>query len=194
MDTPEHDSVTRLLEAIDRGEPAAQDRLWEVLHKELRRLAQRRLVREPNETYIRLNSGEVAQFSNRRHLFAAAAETMRRILVDDARKRKGLKRGGGQRRSPLEMEPSVEGRDPAEILAIHEALQRLEAEDPRRANVVKHRYFVGLTVEETAEVLGCSPRTVESDWQFARVWLQRELGDTFKDGLGTHDAGEATKD
>lgn len=151
-----------------------------------------------HEAYRRLAGDKTLSFESRRHFFAAAAEAMRRIRVDDARKRKREKRGGGRQQVPLADDPperrgagggteagAVRGggsfshweADPAELLAVNEALEKLRAVDPLKAELVGLRYFAGLSVDETAAVMGVSPRTVDNEWRFARAWLRRELGD-----------------
>ena len=120
------------------------------------------------------------EWANRRQFFAAAAQVMRQIRIDDARRRKRLKRGGDQRAEPLEIEPGVCDKDPTDVLAVHEALEKLQAVDPRKCELIHLRYFAGLSEEETAEVMGLSRRTVQLEWRIARAWLHRELskGDT----------------
>lgn len=162
-----------------------------IVYDELRALAYRQMADEAgprtlqptalvHEAYLRLLAGGDGTFENRRHFFFAAARIMRQIRVDDARKRKRLKRGGGDKAGGLKEDPAVFDDDPAEILAVDEALQRLEAIEPRKAEVVKLRYFAGLSIEECAETLGVSPRSVDNDWYYAKAWLHRELskGDT----------------
>lgn len=185
--------ITELLDDIGRGgdDSGARERLWRMIHDELHALAHCHLAGEAagrtlqttalmNEVYLRLFGGEPVSFQNRRHFFAAAAEAMRRILIDDARRRGRIKRGGGESPVRLCREPAVFDQDPVQVLAVDEALTRLEALDSRKAEVVKRRYFAGLTGEETADLLDVSPRTIDSEWQFARAWLHRELskGDT----------------
>lgn len=183
--------VTQLLHAAGRGDAAAVSRLWSTVYDELRRLAQGQLNREGpvcsmqttslvNEAYLRLVGDGHIDWSNRRHFFGAAAEAMRRILVDDARRRRGLKHGGGRKREPLLEDPSALGEDPALTLAVDQAVQKLKAADRRKYEVVLLRYFSGLSVDETAAALEVSPRTVDSEWRFAKAWLHRELskGDT----------------
>ena len=185
------ESITHLLAAASGGDEAAQRKLWDVLYGELRRLAHRQVTAEPpgrahqttslvHEAYLRLLANEDVEWANRRHFFAAAAQIMREIRVDDARRRRRLKRGGGKVPSPLKEEPAVFEREPSEVLAIHEALDRLAGEHERRAEVVKMRYFAGISIDECASALGVSPRTVDSDWRLAKAWLHRELskGDT----------------
>ena len=135
-----------------------------------------------HEAYLRLFGDNRADWASRQHFFATASKVMRQIRVDDARKRKRIKRGGGQ--SPVSAEEVGEQpvfeQDPAEVLAVDEALEKLEKLDSRRAQIVTLRYFAGLSVDETASALDISPRTVDGDWQLARAWLHRELskGDT----------------
>ncbi len=195
--------LTELLAAVGRGDDAARERLWAVIYDELRNIARRQLAGgaaghtlQPttlvHEAYLRLTANEDVHWENRRHFFAAAAQAMRQIRIDDVRKRNRLKRGGGGvaqgggevvgrprglKPAALQPEdgPAVFDQDPAEVLAVDEALKKLEQADPRKAEVVMLRYFVGLTVQECAEALGLAPRTVEKYWQFARIWLYREL-------------------
>ncbi|UCC30411.1 MAG: sigma-70 family RNA polymerase sigma factor [Phycisphaerales bacterium] len=183
--------LTQLLAAVGQGDVPAQNRLWALIYDELHSVAQGQLAAERgdrtlqpttlvHEAYLRLTADEDVQWVNRRHFFAAAAQAMRRIRIDDARKRNRQKRGGGRQPGRLVSEPPVFDQDPAEVLAVDEAVNKLEQIDPRKAEVVLLRYFTGLTVAETAEVLGVSPRTVDNEWRFARAWLRRELarGDT----------------
>jgi RNA polymerase sigma factor (TIGR02999 family) len=190
MADPQPGTVTQLLDAVDRGEAGAANKLWSILYGELRQMAHRKLAAEPHrgdrqttslvhDAFIRLTGGK-CRFENRRHFFAAAARAMRQILVDDARRRLRLKRNEGHRPVSLQHDPLDGDRDPGDVLGIHEALERLSGVDPRKAQVVEYRYFAGLTGDQTAEALGVSPRTVDSEWEFARAWLHRELrkGDT----------------
>jgi len=181
-------TVTQILEAVARGDQTARDKLWETIHTELLTLARRKLAKEPaacklgttslvHEAFIRLTPDQHVSFENRRHFFAAAAEAMRRILVEDARKRKQLKRGDGRNPVVLKYDPVDDDCDPDEILAVNDALATLASHSARAAEVVRHRYFAGLTVRETADILGIAPRTVDSDWQFARAWLHRVLAE-----------------
>ncbi|MHC4094028.1 MAG: ECF-type sigma factor [Planctomycetota bacterium] len=186
MPSPPGGPVTQLLEAAAQGDAAAVNRLWSAVHKELHRLAQAQLAREGsscslqttelvNEAYLRLIGDSPVEWDNRRHFFAAAAKAMRRILVDDARRRGRAKRGGGQPPAPLLDEPPVPAQDPVRVLAIEEALQKLEQVDPPRAEIILLRYFAGLSIDETAAALGVSARTVDTRWRFAKAWLHREL-------------------
>jgi len=178
--------VTRLLAAASQGDSAAKDRLWETIYTELRDMAHGQLRGERpgrdlqttilvHEAYFRLVGTDDLEWASRRHFFAAAAQAMRRIRVDDARKRRGLKRGGGRPAEPLGEEPAAPDGDGAELLALNDALQKLEQEAPRQAEVVMLRYFAGLSIGETAEALGVSPRTVDVDWRLAKAWLHRAL-------------------
>lgn len=183
-----NDDVTRILDAIERGDRQAASQLLPLVYDELRRLAGVRMKQERashtldptalvHEAYMRLVGSEDAnRWDNRGHFFAAAAEAMRRILVESARHRNRLKRGGGWKRVELDDRAiQVEGADDATLIALDEALTRLEQQDPKLAELVKLRYFAGMTVNQTAEVLGVSPRTVKRNWAFARAWLMREI-------------------
>jgi RNA polymerase sigma factor (TIGR02999 family) len=176
--------VTRILSAIERGDPQAASQLLPLVYDELRRLAAERLAHEQpgqtlqatalvHEAYLRLVDVEQAQrWNSRGHFFAAAAEAMRRILVDQARRKQAVKRGGRGRRVPLD---AVDvGSDPAadELLDIDEALTRLAAEDAQAARLIQLRYFAGLSVEDAAEVVGISRSTAYEHWAYARVRLR----------------------
>jgi RNA polymerase sigma factor (TIGR02999 family) len=180
--------VTRILESMERGDPAATERLLPLVYDELRRLAAAWLMREKpgqtlqatalvHEAYLRLVGGEQPrEWNGRGHFFGAAAEAMRRILLDAARRKHRLKAGGNRRRVDLEgLEPSVLPRD-LDLLALDEALQQLEREEPRKAALVKLRFFAGLPNDEAAEALGVSSATAENDWAYARAWLRLHLG------------------
>lgn len=185
-------NATALLRRASKGDSRAARELLDWLYGELRVLARRQLAGqsphlvEPatalvHEAYLRLiGDGKGIEWANRRQFFAAAAQVMRQIRIDDARRRNRLKRGGGRRASPIEDEPAVYDPDPGEVLAVHEALERLETVDARKADLVRLRYFAGLSEQETAEVMEVSRRTVQLDWRVARAWLHRELskGDT----------------
>ncbi len=180
--------VTRLLLAIERGDRHASDELLPLVYEDLRRLARRKLAQEGaaqtlqptalvHEAWLRIGGGSKPPgWDSKRHFFAAAAEAMRRILVENARRKHALKRGGGRPTADLEEieAPAPMPRD--ELLAIHEALDKLEQSDPEAAQLVKLRYFSGLSVKETAEVLGVTDRTVRRNWTFVRAWLHREIG------------------
>jgi RNA polymerase sigma factor (TIGR02999 family) len=177
--------VSQILTAIVAGDPQAAAELLPLVYDELRKLAVARLAGEKagqtlqptalvHEAYLRLVGDQ--QFAGRGHFFAAAAEAMRRILVEQARRKGRVKRGGGLRRQPLEgNEPAAGSADAPDLLALDEVLGRLEAASPRRAQLVKLRYFGGLTLPEAAEALGVSRSTAEADWTYAKAWLKREL-------------------
>lgn len=183
--------VTQILQAIDQGDPHAADQLLPLVYEELRRLAAAQMAREQpgqtldatalvHEAYLRLvpQPGTPAgnSWANRRHFFAAAAEAMRRILVEAARRKNSRKRGGQRERQDAALAdlPVKEPGDPLEVLAIHEVLEQLAAKSPRKAEVVKLRYFLGCTMAETAELLGIALKTAEEDWTYARAWLRRQ--------------------
>ncbi len=178
--------ITVLLNAATAGDRQAADRLLPIIYDALRKLAAVKMARETprhtlqatalvHEAYLRLVKDEKARWQNRRHFFAAAAEAMRRILIERARRYTRLKHGGGMERVPFQEDQLLASERAPEILALDEALDRLEKTDPRQAEVVKLRYFVGLTVVETAETIGVSPATVKLDWSYARAWLHREM-------------------
>jgi RNA polymerase sigma factor (TIGR02999 family) len=186
MASPEPSEVTQILEAIGAGDAEAKDRLFPVVYQELRRIARARMAGERadhtlqptalvHEAYIRLLGTEKPRWENRAHFYTAAAEAMRRILVEWARRRARQKRGGGRRR--VELDSAVGSYQPtsAELLALDEALTRLESLDSEMSNAVKLRYFAGLTIEETAHALRSSERTVSRLWSGARAWLYSEL-------------------
>jgi RNA polymerase sigma factor (TIGR02999 family) len=180
--------ATKILAAIERGEPQAAERLLPLVYDELRKLAAARLAHEQpghslqatalvHEAYVRLvGDADAAQWDNRGHFFAAAAEAIRRILVESARRRKSLKRGGGRERHDLDGLDAPAGQQGDELLAVHEALDRLAVVDARAAELVKLRYFAGFTGKEAAEVLGVAPRTADNLWAYARAWLAVEMG------------------
>jgi len=177
--------VTRLLSALDQGDPSAAAQLLPLVYDELRRLAAQRLAHEQagqtlqptalvHEAYLRLVGGDATEdWNSRGHFFAAAAEAMRRILIDRARHKQTDKAGGGRRRLDLDdLEPAQDEENDDRLLALDEALRELEAEDPRKAVLVKLRFFAGLTVVQAAAVLGVSTSTAEKDWAYARSWLR----------------------
>jgi RNA polymerase sigma-70 factor (ECF subfamily) len=192
---PSGSEATLLLRAWAAGDRDALDRLIPIVYQELRRLARRYLKREchghslqttalVNEAYIRLTDYKHMQWQDRSHFFAVSAQLMRRILVDHAR-RHNLKRGGGVQHVSLE-ETAVAGRAPAQdLLALDDAMNELARFDARKAQVVEMRFFGGLSVQETAEVLKVSPITVMRDWNTAKAWLYRELSHGASDGPGT---------
>ena len=178
--------VTELLRAWCAGDRAALDRLVPLVSSELHDLAHRYMRREPsghtlqttalvNEAYLRLIDASKVQWQDRAHFFAISANLMRRILVDHARARGYKKRGGGATRSELD-EGQIPTPEPgADVVALDEAIDALAAFDPQAARIVELRFFGGLNVEETAEVIGVSPRTIKREWAAARVWLLGEL-------------------
>ena len=180
--------VTRILEAIERGESKATEELLPLVYEELRKLASYKMAHEAagqtlqatalvHEAWLRLAGAENQRWQNRGHFFAAAAEAMRRILIDRARRRQRIRHGGGQNRVDIdEVEIAASGND-ERLLQIHEALDRLAVEDPVKAEVVKMRFFVGMADREVAEVLGLSERTVERHWAYAKSWLFRAIQD-----------------
>ena len=183
---PDRSSVTELLRAWGQGNAQALDRLTPLVYQELRRIAGRYMARERrdhtlqatalvNEAYLRLVDAKEVSWRDRAHFFAISSQTMRRILVDFARARHARKRGSGAQAVSLEESLVVEGRPGADLVALDDALIALAAIDPRRARVVELRFFGGLSVEETAEVLRVSAETVKRDWKLAKVWLLREL-------------------
>lgn len=183
--------VTRILNEIEAGEAGAAERLLPLVYNELRRMAARRLARERpgqtlqptalvHEVYLRLVEAEQQQegegaWKSRGHFFAAAAEAMRRILVEGARRKRSLRRGGGAVRIACELDSIACGEDSVDLLALDEALVRLAVKDPRKARLVELRFFSGLTMGQAAEALGISVTTAQRDWAFARAWLHREM-------------------
>ncbi len=175
--------ITEILEKVQSGEDGAVDRLLERVYDELRRLAAAKLAREPagqtlqatalvHEAWLKIAGDDGApRFENRRHFFAATAEAMRRILVDRARRRQRIRHGGGMERVDQALDAVTTDVPDEKILAVHEALEALQAEDPAKADIVKLRYFVGLNSSEIAETLGVSLRSVERHWSYAGAWL-----------------------
>ena len=184
--------VTRILSAIEAGDPHAAEQLLPLVYDELRKLAAMRLAQEKpgqtlqatalvHEAYLRLVDGDKAQhWDSRGHFFAAAAEAMRRILVESARRKKRLRHGGGRQQQLLENdEPAIAAPvDALDVLALDDALDRLEAIYPRRAQLVKLRFFAGFTLPEISALLGVSQSTAEADWTYAKAWLQRDMEKT----------------
>jgi RNA polymerase sigma factor (sigma-70 family) len=197
--------VTLILSRIEAGDALAAEQLLPLVYGELRKLAAAKLAQEKpgqtlqatalvHEAYLRLvasgsrqpleelapapSSQEpgTAKWNGRGHFFAAAAEAMRRILVEQARRKNQVQRGGNLERVPLEIAEPVDEKPGDDLVAVDESLARLEAHDPLAASVVKLRYFAGLSMPETAEALGISLRTAERNWTYARTWLHRELG------------------
>jgi RNA polymerase sigma factor (TIGR02999 family) len=181
--------VTQILSAIEQGDPKAASELLPLVYRELRRLAKQRLAQEKpgqtleatalvHEAYLRLVDGEAVQrWDSRGHFFAAAAEAMRRILVDNARRKRTDKHGGQLARKELDAVDVVAPAPTVDLLALDEALTKLEAKDPVKAQLVKLRYFAGLPEEDAAQALGISRATAHRYWRYARVWLLNELVD-----------------
>ena len=180
--------VTRILSAIEQGEPSAAEQLLPLVYDELRKLATMRLAQEKpgqtlqatalvHEVYVRMVDVDQAQHWNSRgHFFAAAAEAMRRILVEQARRKQRVRHGGDRRRVSLEVALNIA--EPADdLLAVDDALSRLAAVDPLAARLVALRYFTGLSMTEAADALAISLRTAERNWTYAKSWLHRELAD-----------------
>lgn len=185
MDPSSHE-VTQLLAAWGNGDQVARDQLMGVVYDELHRLAHRYMKRESpghtlqtsalvNEAFVRLVDQKNVRWQNRAHFFGIAAQMMRRILVDYARSRNYAKRGGGAAKISLEEALVVSDERSAEVVNVHEALERLAKFDPRKSQLVELRFFGGLSIDETAEVLNVSPGTVMRDWTLAKAWLRREI-------------------
>lgn len=195
------DEISRVLDAIGRGEPRAAGELLPLVYDELRKLAAQKLARERpgqtldatalvHEAYLRLVGGggdgspgeDDPIWANRRHFFAAAAEAMRRILVENARRKGRVKHGGGLRRESPDLDDLSAGGSPGEVLALHEALEQFAQRDPLKAKLVELRFFGGLTLAQAAECLDISLSTADRAWRYARAWLY--------DAMGGDDPGE----
>jgi RNA polymerase sigma factor (TIGR02999 family) len=178
--------VTRLLAAIHDGDESSRDELLPLVYAELRELARAKMAREQpghtlqptaliHEAWLRL--GDDARFENRAHFFGAAAEAMRRILIDRARRKLAARHGGGQERVDVdEIEIAAPAEKDDELLAVHDALDQLAIEDPEKAELVKLRFFAGLTLEEAGAVMGISERTAKRHWAYAKAWLYDLIG------------------
>lgn len=191
MKVPTMADITQIISQVEKGDPTAAEQLLPLVYDELRELAAAKLANEKpgqtlqatalvHEAYLRLvgTTGQPQSWDDRGHFFAAAAEAMRRILVERARQKRSLKGGGG--RGPLELRDEAlavnfDSSEALRILAVHEALAALEKEYPRRAQLVKLRFFAGLTLEESAQLLGIAVPTAKRDWAAARVWIYRHL-------------------
>jgi RNA polymerase sigma factor (TIGR02999 family) len=178
--------VTRILSAVQCGEPRPAEELLPLVYGELRRLAAQKLTLEKpgqtlqatalvHEAWLRLVREEDRNWNGSRHFFNAAAEAMRRILIDNARRKRSFKRGGDLKRADLNEFDLPVSAPPEELLEINEALEHLEQVHPEEAQLVKLRYFVGMTLEEAAELMQVSTRTADRMWAFAKAWLQRSL-------------------
>ncbi len=188
--------VTGILQQMESGDPTAAAQLLPLVYDELRRLAAHKMARESpdhtlqatalvHEAYLRLVAsggreppgGAAQQWNGRRHFFAAAAEAMRRILIEQARHRRTLKAGGDREQIALSdvAPPQAPADDPVDLLALDDALRKLEQHSPRRAELVKLRYFAGLTIDQAAQTLGVAPSTASADWVYAKSWLRLEM-------------------
>jgi len=185
-------SIIHILDAAERGDKHAADELLPLVYDELRTLAAQKLAHEKpgqtleatalvNEAYVRLVSGDESagkepNWDNHRHFFAAAAEAMRRILVDNARRKQSVKHGGDKQRQDLHDDLAVAANPSVDLLSLEAALLRLADQDPSKAKLVELRYFAGLTGDQAAAVLGISPSSADRQWVYTRAWLRRELG------------------
>ena len=190
MPAPAESEITRLLRGVAAGDPAKAAELLPLVYAELRALARAHMAREKpgrtlqatelvHEAWLRVVGASDPGWNGRAHFFGAAAQAMRRILVEQARRRARIKHGGGRERADpeeVDLVAATEAASPTDVLAVEEALTRLEREDERKGRIVELRYFAGLTVEETAQALGVSAGTIEREWRFIRAWLRAELG------------------
>jgi RNA polymerase sigma factor (TIGR02999 family) len=178
--------ATRILQAAQQGDPTAADQLLPLVYEELRRLAAHKMANEAaghtlqptalvHEAWLRLGGNQDQKWDGRGHFFAAAAEAMRRILIDRARRKRAVRHGGEQQRVDLQETDLASPSDDDQLLAVNDALDKLAAQHKTEAELVKLRYFVGMTNEEAAEVLGISVRTAKYYWTHARAWLYREI-------------------
>jgi len=178
--------LTRILDRVHQGDAKAAEELLPLVYDELRKLAAHKMAHEApghtlqptalvHEAWLRLTENEHVKWDGRTHFFGAAAEAMRRILIDSARRKRAARHGGGQQRVELQEWDLPAGADEEQLLAVNEALEKFAAIDQQKAELVKLRYFVGMTIEEAAEVLGVSAPTAKRYWTYARAWLFREL-------------------
>jgi RNA polymerase sigma factor (TIGR02999 family) len=178
--------VTRILERVQQGDPKAAEELMPLVYEELRKLAARKMAHEKpghtlqatalvHEAWLRLSESTRQEWRGREHFFRAAAEAMRRIQVDNARRKLRLRHGGGLERIELDWMELPIAADDDKCLRVDEALDRLAATDPKKAEIIKLRVFAGLKVAEIAALLDCSEKTVQRDWNFAKAWISREL-------------------
>ncbi len=199
METPARHEVTQLLNAAAGGDSRAAEELLPLVYQELRKLAHARMAHEPagqtlqptalvHEAYLRLLGSADVKWDGRGHFFGAAARAMRRILVERARSRNRIKRGGDRKRvefgDQLDVVSADSEQSDEQLVALDSVLEKLEAYDRRKCDVVMLRYFAGLSIEETAASLGLSPATVKNEWAFARAWLHREIGALGSEGQG----------
>jgi RNA polymerase sigma factor (TIGR02999 family) len=182
-----------MLEAVQQGDPKAAEELLPLVYEELRKLAAHKMAAEPagqtlqatalvHEAWLRLVGNEDAQFENRAHFFAAAAQAMRRILLDNARRKQRQRHGGGLERVDLENVQLAEPLPSGDLLALDEALTELAQGDPQAAELVQLRFFAGLSQQQAADVLGVSRRTADRTWAYARAWLFEQIGDVKESG------------
>ncbi len=187
MSLPADSQISAILEAAQAGDRQAAADLLPLVYAELRQLARARLAREApgqtltptalvHEAYLRIASNNEVSWEGRRHFFFAAARAMREILVEQARRKAGPQRGGDRRRQDLDDACAIVEPPSADVLAVHEALTELEAQNPLDAQIVLLRYFTGLTMDETAKVLGIAERTLDRQWRYIRAWLMKRLG------------------
>jgi len=178
--------VTHVIEAIEQGDAGAADKLLPLVYEELRKLAASKMANEAagntlqptalvHEAWLRLVGNDPPKFAGRAHFFAAAAEAMRRILIDRARRKRALRHGGGQERVDIQKIDLASPDADDQLLAVNDALDKLAAQDPTEAELVKLRYFVGMTTEEAASLLDISPRTARNYWAHARTWLYHQI-------------------
>lgn len=178
--------LTVILQRVDRGDPKAADALLPLVYEELRKLAAAKMARENpgqtlqatalvHEAWLRLGGDDQPEWKNRAHFFSAAAEAMRRILIDNARRKQYVRHGGKAQRVTFDGLELAAGMQDEQLLALNEALDRLAAHDAGKAQIVKLRFFAGLTTEQTAKTLGISEPTVKRHWAYARAWLFREM-------------------
>jgi RNA polymerase sigma factor (TIGR02999 family) len=185
---PSPSQVTQILGEVQAGQPQAAERLLPLVYEQLRAIARRNMQQERaahtleatalvHEAYLRLVGDQPVGWDSRGHFYVAAAEAMRRILIEHARSRGRVKRGGERKRVPLTVVDLAADDDSDQIMAVDEAFRRLEQEDPDAAKVVRLRFYAGLSVEDTAAALGISPRTVAREWTYARAWLHGVLAE-----------------
>jgi len=178
--------LTIILQRLEQGDPHAANELLPLVYDELRKLAAQKMERETpgqtlqamalvHEAWLRLGGDDQPAWDNRGHFFAAAAEAMRRILIDNARRKQALRHGGGAQRVNLDALELAANTDDEQLLALNEALKQFAAHDARKAELVKLRFFAGLTNEQAAQVLGVSEPTAKRDWAYARAWLFRAM-------------------
>jgi len=189
MSAPEESEITRLLRGLGAGDSSREAELFPLVYAELRALARSQVAREKrartlqatelvHEAWLRVAGSSAGDWNSRAHFFGAAARAMRRILIEGARRRARLKRGGDRELDELALAPEVPGLPAGtDLLVLEEALEKLEREDERKARIVELRVFAGLTVAETAAALGLSAGTIEREWRFLRAWLRESLGE-----------------